>query len=103
RTVSTVYVRKGKTTARRIRTCDTVSAGAFFPQPDMKRPEKKRRQECHQHMVMPARVFAHFIVRHPELGFAFFKALFHGPAQSTEPDKGAQGGTASGIAEIVRQ
>jgi len=43
-------------------------------------PEKKMRQHRHQHMVMPARVFPHFIVRHPELGFAFFKALFHSPA-----------------------
>jgi hypothetical protein len=47
------------------------------------------RQHRRQHMVMPARVFPHFIVRHPELGFAFFKALFHSPAESTEPDKGA--------------
>ena len=53
-------------------------------------------------MVMPARVFPHFIVRHPELGFAFFKALFHGPAESTEPDKGAQGCARWSITDIVR-
>ncbi len=38
------------------------------------------RQHRRQHMVVPARVFAHFIVVHPELRFAFFKALFHRPS-----------------------
>jgi hypothetical protein len=82
-------MRKGKTTAKSIRSCETVSAGAFFPQPDFEMPKKKMRQHRRQHMVMPPRVFPYFIVRHPKLCFAFLKALFHGPAQSTEPDKGA--------------
>jgi len=30
-------------------------------------------------MVMPAGIFAHFIVVHPELRFAFCKALLDGP------------------------
>ena len=64
-------------------------------------PEKKMRQHRRQHMVMPARVFPHFIVRHPELGFAFFKALFHSPAESTEPDKGAQGRARWGMTDRV--
>ena len=40
-------------------------------------------------MMVPAGVFAHFIVSHPELRFTFFKALLDGPPQATEPDKGA--------------
>jgi hypothetical protein len=33
-------------------------------------------------MVMPASIFADFIVVHTQLGFPFFEALFHGPAQT---------------------
>jgi hypothetical protein len=29
-------------------------------------------------MVVPAGIFAHFIMGHPELRFAFFKALLNG-------------------------
>ena len=36
------------------------------------------REHRHQHMVMPARVLAPFIVVHPELRFAFCKALLDG-------------------------
>ena len=28
-----------------------------------------------QHVVLPACIFAHFIVRHPELSFPFLKTL----------------------------
>src|SRR5919198_6072359 len=101
-TSAMVYVRKGKTTSNNLRSCDTVSAGAFFPQAQLQVPQKEMRQHRRQHMVVPARVFAHFIVRHPELCFAFFKALFHGPAESTEPDKGAQGRARWSITDIVR-
>src|SRR5262247_4206441 len=101
-TSSLVYLRRGKTTSKSVRSCDTVSAGAFFPQAQLQVPQKEMRQHRRQHMVVPARVFAHLIVRHPELGFAFFKALFHGPAESTEPDKGAQGRARWSITDIVR-
>jgi hypothetical protein len=77
-TSAMVYVRRGKTTSKSLRSCATVSAGAFFPQPQLQVPQKEMRQHRRQHMVVPARVFAHFIVGHPELGFAFFKALFNG-------------------------
>jgi hypothetical protein len=36
-----VYVRKGKITASKVRTWDTVSAGAFFPQADVQVPQKE--------------------------------------------------------------
>jgi len=35
-----VYVRKGQITASKVRTWDTVSAGAFFPQADVQVPQK---------------------------------------------------------------
>ena len=82
-TPSTVDVRRGKTTSNSVRTCDTVRAGAFFPHVELQVPQKEMRQHRRQHMVMPARIFAHFIVAHPQLRFAFFEALFHGPPQTT--------------------
>ena len=85
------YLRRGKTTSNMIRSWDTVSAGAFFPQAQLKLPQKKMRQHRRQHMVVPPGVFAHFIVGHPEFGFPFFKALLAGPPQATEPHKGVQG------------
>ena len=60
------------------------------------------RQHREHHMVLPAGIFAHFIVVHPQLGLAFFEALFHGPAQPTEPDQGAQGRARWGMTDIVR-
>ena len=54
-------------------------------------PQKEMRQHRRQHMVVPAWIFAYLIVVHPELGFAFFKALFHGPAQPLSQTKVRQG------------
>ena len=82
-TPSTVDVRRGKTTSNSVRTCDTVRAGAFFPHVELQVPQKEMRQHRRQHMVMPARIFAYFIVVHTQLGFAFFEALFNGPAKTT--------------------
>jgi hypothetical protein len=36
------------------------------------------RQHRHQHMVVPAGIFAYFIVVHPEFRFPFFEALLNG-------------------------
>ena len=82
-TPSTVDVRRGKTTSNSVRTCDTVRAGAFFPHVELQVPQKEMRQHRREHMVMPARIFAHFLVVHPQFGFAFCEALFHGPPQTT--------------------
>jgi hypothetical protein len=49
-----LYLRKGNTTASNVRTCDTVSAGAFFPQVNLEMPQKEMRQHRREHMVMPA-------------------------------------------------
>ena len=55
------------------------------------------RQHREQHMVLPAGIFPHFIVRHPEFRFSFLKTLFHCPPDTAEPDKGAQGRAHWGI------
>src|SRR5215470_10208445 len=92
---------RGKTTSNNLRTCETVSAGAFFFQPDLEMPQKEMGQHTGQHMVMPARVFAHFIVVHPQLRFRFLEALFDRPPHATEPHEQTQWGTQRGVAEIV--
>ena len=89
-TPSMVYLRKGKTTSNNVRSCDTVRAGAFFPQMQLQVPQKEMRQQRHQHIVVPAGVLAHFLMGHPKLRFPFFKALLDCPAYATEPDKGPQ-------------
>jgi hypothetical protein len=92
---------RGKTTSNNLRTCETVSAGAFFFQLDLEMPQKEMGQHTGQHMVMPARGFAHFIVGHAQFGFRFLETLFNGPPHPTEPDQQAQGHTPGGVAEIV--
>jgi hypothetical protein len=52
-----------------------VSAGAFFPQTPLQVPEKKMGQHREQHVVLPAGIFPHFIVRHAEFRFPFLKTL----------------------------
>src|SRR5215471_16034685 len=91
-TSSLVYLRRGKTTSKIVRSCDTVRAGAFFPQTQLQVPQKAMRQHRRQHVVMPARIFADFIVGHPQLGFAFFEALFHSPLNQTKVLKGVLAG-----------
>src|SRR5215467_8523123 len=70
---------RGKTTSNNLRTCETVSAGAFFCQPDLEMPEEAMGQHTREHVMMPAGVFAHFIVIHTEFGFRFLKTLFNRP------------------------
>ena len=94
-----VYTRRGKTTAKTVRSCETVRAGAFFPQAELQVPQKEMREHRQQHMVVPACIFAHLIVGHAQLGFAFFEALFHGPTQTAEPDQSAQRGARWGITD----
>src|SRR5215831_14449456 len=101
RTSSAWKTLRGKTTSNNRRTCETVSAGAFFFQSDLEMPQKEMGQHTGQHMVMPARVFAHFIVGHAQFGFRFLKTLFNGPPYPTEPDQQAQGNTPGGVAEVV--
>ena len=78
-------MRKGKITASKVRTCDTVSAGAFFPQADVQVPQKEMGEHTRQDMVMPAGVFAHFIMGHAQFRFRFLEALFNRPPHPTQP------------------
>jgi hypothetical protein len=52
-------------------------------------PQKEMRQYRRQPMVVPAGIFAHFIVGHPKFRFPVFEALLNRPTQTTSPDKGA--------------
>src|SRR4029453_6727142 len=101
RTSSTWKTLRGNTTANNLRTCETVSAGAFFFQPALEMPEKEVGQHTREHMMMPARIFTDFIVVHAQLGFRFFKALCNRPADATEPHEETSRGTHGGIAEVV--
>jgi len=67
--------------------CDSVMAGAFFPQPDSHVPEKKMSQHACQHMVSPSWKLPHLVVIHPQVRFGFLKTLLDGPANSGKPDK----------------
>src|SRR5919109_1833121 len=91
---------RGKTTSNNRRTCETVSAGAFFFQPELEMPEKEMRQHTREHVMVPARVFADFIVVHPQRRFRFLEALFNGPPHPTEPDQQPQGDTQRSVTEI---
>jgi hypothetical protein len=89
--------------SNKVRTCETVSAGAFFPQADVQVPQKEMRQHTRQHMVMPSRILAHFVVVHAQFRFGLLKALFNRPPHTTQPHEQTQGGTRGGIADIVTQ
>jgi hypothetical protein len=97
-----VAVRRGKTTSNIVRSCDTVRAGAFFSQAQLQVPQKKMRQHTYQYMVVPARIFPHFLVVHAQRRFGFFKALCNGPPDPTEPDKGTPGRARRSITDRVR-
>ena len=77
----------GKTTLSSTLSCDRVSDGAFFPQPNLLMPEEEMGQHACEHMMMPAGKFSHLIVVHTQFSLCFLKALFNGPAQPTEPDQ----------------
>src|SRR5215831_435537 len=101
RTSSAWNTFRGKTTSNNRRTCDTVSAGAFFFQPDLQVPEEEMGQHTGEHVMMPAGIFAHLIMIHAQFGFRFLKTLFNGPADSAEPHQETQGRTERSVTEIV--
>src|SRR5262245_2122575 len=95
------YSRKGNTTSKKVRRCETVSAGAFFPQLQRQVPQKKVGQRRAQPMLVPAGILAYRIMGHPSYGFTFRAALFNGPPHATAPDEGAQGCTRRGMTDRV--
>ena len=72
--------------------CDSVIAGAFFPQPDSHVPEEEMSQHASQHMVSPPRKLPHLVVIHPQIRFGLLKTLLNGPANPREPDEVLQVG-----------
>ena len=81
-------MRRGSTTSSNIRSCDTVAARGLFSPSESHVPRKKCANIvvsiwwCQHPGYLP-----HFIVVHPQVGFAFFTALFNRPAHAAEPDK----------------
>src|ERR687883_226652 len=92
---------RGNTTSNNLRTCEIVSAGAFFFQPVLEMPQKEMGQPTREHVMMPAGVFADFIVVQAQFGFRFLAALLTGPPSPTEPDQQPQGDTHGSVTEIV--
>ena len=76
--------------------CDSVMAGAFFPQLNPHMPEEKVSQHAGDHMVTPPRIFPYLVVVHSQIGLGFLETLFNSPADAREPDKGFQPGGAPG-------
>ena len=58
-------------------------------------------QHREQHVMLPASIFPHFIVRHAEFRFPFLTTLFHGPPDTAEPDQRAERSTGRRIADRV--
>ena len=58
-------------------------------------------QQREPHVVVPAGIFPHFILRHPELRFPFLKTLFDRPPDAAEPDQRAKRDTGGRIADRV--
>ena len=79
--ISKVFM--GNTTLMSSLSCDSVIAGAFFPQPDSHVPEEKMSQHAGDHMVTPPRIFSHLVVIHPQICLGLLEALFDGP---TDPE-----------------
>ena len=67
--------------------CDSVIAGAFFPQPDPHMPEEEVSQHAGNHMMAPPRKFSDLIMVHPQISFCLSETLFDGPSYSGKPDK----------------
>jgi hypothetical protein len=58
-------------------------------------------QHREQHVVVPAGIFPHFIMRHAELRFPFLKTLFDRPPDTAEPDQRTERHTGWRIADRV--
>src|SRR5579872_7625737 len=59
------------------RTCGTVSAGFFPPQPQPLQLQEPQRQQGERHVVLPPRPTAHLVVVQPHLLVALLEQLLH--------------------------
>src|SRR6266511_2134605 len=81
--VSASSCRLAKTTCNRRRTCGTVKAAVFFPQPAALPHQEVMREQRHRHMLVPATPRAHLIVIHPDFALAFQDGRLDWPAHPT--------------------
>jgi hypothetical protein len=58
------YFRNGNTSRNRILSCDSVTDGAFFPQPNLQVPEEEVGEHTCDHVVMPTHEFSDFVMVH---------------------------------------
>ena len=100
RTSSAWKTLRGNTTSNNLRTCEIVSAGAFFFQPELEMPEKEVGQHTREYVMVPARILPDFILVHPQLRFRFLEALFDGPPDPTEPHQETPGRTERSVTKI---
>ena len=81
--------------------CDSVTAGAFFPQPDSHVPEEEVSQHTGQHMMSPPGKLPHLVMIHSQIRFGFLKALLDSPADPCEPDESFQARGSAGVRDEV--
>ena len=49
--------------------------------------------------MTPPRIFPHLVMVHSKFGFGLLEALFYGPPDAAQPDKGFQAGAGGGITD----
>src|SRR5690349_7158142 len=89
----------GSVTLRRRRTCGTVSAGEFSPQPGAQPDEEVLGEQGHGGVVVPAAPAAHLVLVEPELVLRFLYGLLDRPAQAQQPDQRLGRRVGGGVAE----
>src|SRR6266404_991576 len=67
------------------RTCGTVTAGVFSPQPQPLGLQEPQRQQRQRHVVMPAHPTAHLVVVQPDLALALLEHLLDPVAGRMHP------------------
>jgi len=92
----------GNTTLIRILSCDSVIAGAFFPQSELDVPEEEVGQDAGHHVMNPPWKFPDLIVVHSDFGLCFFKTLLDGPSHTTEPNQQLESTARGGITDKIR-
>ena len=97
--VSNIFI--GNTALMSSISCDSVIAGAFFPQPDSHVPEEKMSQHAGQHMVSPPGKLPHLVMVHPQIRFGLLKALLDSPPNPRKPNEGFQAGGSASIRDEV--
>src|SRR5215813_12565966 len=97
----TVEVLTGKRTASNPRSCDTVSAGAFFPQTYRHMPPKAVCEHAGSYVMMPAAGRTDCLLLPPPFARSFRTALCNSPAPATEPNHQRPSATHRRIAAVV--